>query len=286
MKNILLSANGWFISLLLLTTACQKESKKPEEIEASTTMNAAYGTDALQKMDIYLPAGRSTTTTKFLVLIHEGSWSEGDKSGFNSYIPELQERLPDYAIFNINYRLAGVNGPNTFPTQENDVKAALEFIFSKRSEYMISENFGLIGASAGGHLALLQGYKYSTPKAKAIVSFFGPTDMVDLFNSNPLAGLVLTNIVGATPTSNPTIYAQSSPITFVAASSPPTMLLHGGADPVVPVAQAEKLKAELQQEGVANEYVFFANEGHGLWTDAHMQTSFDKIADFLEAHME
>lgn len=287
MKNMLLSANSWFISLLLLTTACQKENKKPEEVEASTMMNVAYGTDALQKMDVYLPAGRSTATTRVLVLIHEGAWSDGDKAGFNTYIPELQERLPGYAIFNINYRLAGINGPNTFPTQENDVKSAIEFIYNNKEEYLISDNFGLIGASAGGHLALLQGYKYTSPvKAKAIVSFFGPTDMVDLFNSNPLAGMVLTNIVGGTPTTDPTLYEQSSPITFVSATSPPTMLLHGGQDPIVPVAQAEELRAELQQEGVPNEYVFFAAEGHGLWTDANMQDSFDRIADFLEEHME
>lgn len=284
MKNILLTSS---LFSLLLFTACQKETKHPDEVQASIQMDVTYGPDAKQKMDVYLPANRTTTTTRVLILIHEGAWSDGDKSGFNSYIPELQERLPGYAIFNLNYRLAGTGGPNTFPTQENDVKAAIEFIYDKRAEYMISDNFGYVGASAGGHLALLQGYKYSTPvKPKAIVSFFGPTDMVDLFNSNPLAGILLTNIVGATPASNPTLYAESSPITFVSATSPPTILLHGGIDDIVPVAQAEELRAELQQEGVANEYVFFANEGHGLWTDAHMEESFDKIKIFLEEHME
>jgi acetyl esterase/lipase len=287
MKNNLLKTHGWLIIsfLLILTAGCQKETTGPEEnVAASTMMNVPYGTDALQKMDIYLPAGR-TDTTKVLVLIHGGAWSDGDKSDFNSYISELQERLPSYAVFNINYRL--VVGPGTtFPAQENDVKAAIEFINSKRNEYLISDKFGLIGASAGAHLALLQGYKYSSPiKAKAVVSFFGPVDMVDLFNSNPLAGLVLTNVLGTTPTANLAFYQQSSPITFVAATSPPTILLHGGADPVVPVAQAELLNARLTQVGVTHQYVLYPTEEHG-WFGANLEDSFDKIAAFLKVHMQ
>ena len=97
---------------------------------AQTLPNVAYGTDAQQKMDVYLPAGRTVTATKVMVMIHGGSWTTGDKIDLNAFVDTMKRRLPGYAIFNINYRLSA-GTTNVFPTQENDVKAALQFIFSK-----------------------------------------------------------------------------------------------------------------------------------------------------------
>ncbi|MEO5562456.1 MAG: alpha/beta hydrolase [Chitinophagaceae bacterium] len=82
-------------------------------------------------MDVYLPANRNTGSTLVLILIHGGGWQEGNKSDFDPFVASLQQRLPGYAIFNVNYRLAG-NGTNLFPSQENDIKATVEFIYGKR----------------------------------------------------------------------------------------------------------------------------------------------------------
>ena len=198
-------------------------------VSASTMLNSSYGTDPLQKMDIYLPAGRTTATTKVLILIHGGGWTAGDKSDFTSAIDTLKLRLPDYAIININYRLASAPANNTFPTQETDTKAAVDFIYNNRSTYLISNKFVLLGASAGGHLSLLEAYKYHSPvNIKAVVDFFGPTDMTDLYN-NPGAypPIVIAALMNGTPTTNPTLYQQSSPIYFANSSSCPTIILQG-----------------------------------------------------------
>jgi acetyl esterase/lipase len=247
-------------------------------------MNVAYGNDPLQKMDIYLPAGR-TDTTKVMIMIHGGGWTIGDKSEFDVYIPTVKQRLPGYAIVNMNYRLNS-GTTNQFPAQENDVKAALTFIYNKRGEYKISDKFVLLGASAGGHLALLQAYKYTTPvKAKAVVSFFGPTDMAALYNAQVLFQNALQSLLGGTPASNPSLYQQSSPIFFAGNQSPPTLLLHGGVDPIVPAAQSEALKNKLQTAGVAHQYVFYPSEGHGF-TAATMDDAINKVAAFLRANVQ
>ncbi|MBK8496196.1 MAG: alpha/beta hydrolase [Chitinophagaceae bacterium] len=116
-------------------------------IPRKTTLNVAYGTDPLQKMDIYLPANRSVATTKVIILIHGGAWISGDKSEFNpAIIDSLKNRVPDYAIFNINYRLGALPTTNVFPTQELDVKAAVEFIFGNRASYLVSDKFVLMGS--------------------------------------------------------------------------------------------------------------------------------------------
>jgi acetyl esterase/lipase len=281
----------YLLLLSLVVIACQKETADMPgsgSLPASNILNVAYGTDVAQKMDIYLPAGRTSTTTKVMVLIHGGAWATGDKTDFASFVDSLQRRLPGYAIFNINYRLS-TGTSNSFPAQENDTKAALEFIYSKRDEYKISDKFVLLGASAGGHLALLQGYKYSSPvKVKAIVSFFGPTDMTDLYN-NPASPFIpaatIAQIVGATPTSNPALYQQSSPINFVTAQSPPTILLHGGLDPLVSPSQAVALDAKLQLAGVIHQYVFYPTEAHG-WVGDNLVHSFNQVQAFLTGNVQ
>ena len=273
------------ILFTLVFSSCKKDDS-PEQDVSVTMLNVSYGTNAQQKMDVYLPATRNTTTTKVMIMIHGGGWNTGDKADFNEYVDSLKKREPSYAIFNINYRLA--NTPDLFPAQEQDVKAAVEFIYNQRQEYKISDKFVLVGASAGAHLALLQGYKYSTPiKPKAIIDFFGPTDLLDLYNnpSNPLVQPTLLSVTGGTPTTNNTLYTQSSPINFVSTQSPPTMILHGGADIIVSPSQSIQLNNKLTIAGVSRDYIFYPTEGHG-WIGANLSDSFNRILAFLAAYVQ
>ena len=281
MRNFLLM----ILFILAFISSCKKDDGTGQDMSV-TMLNVAYGTNAQQKIDVYLPANRSTLDTKVMILIHGGGWNSGDKSDFNAYVDSLKKREPSYAIFNINYRLA--NTPDLFPAQELDVKAAVEFIYNKRQEYMISDKFVLVGASAGGHLALLQGYKYSTPvKPKAVVDFFGPTDLVDMYNNppTPLVPLLLFSVTGFTPTTNNSLYTQSSPINFVSSQVPPTIILHGGVDIVVSPSQSVLLNTKLFIAGVTHQYVVYPTEGHG-WVGANLSDSFNKIQAFLAANVQ
>jgi len=265
---------------------------------AVTLSNVSYGTDAAQKMDVYLPANRSAATTKVIVLIHGGAWSQGDKTDLSTLqfgmviTDSLKTRFPGYAICNINYRLS-TGTANLFPAQENDVKAAVQYIFDHATDYVISSKYVFIGESAGAHLCMLQGFKYSTPlKPKAIVSLFGPTDLTDMYNNpagpNPaLAQLVLAQTIGATPATNAALYTSSSPVNFVGAGSPPTILLHGGADPLVNPSQSVAVQTKLTTAGVPNQYVLYPGKGHGDdWGDAIYKDAFNKIQAFVTANVQ
>jgi acetyl esterase/lipase len=273
------------LGLTLFIISCKKNDVTDPLSENQTLLNVSYGSNSQQKMDVYLPAGRSTAATKVMILIHGGGWNAGDKNDFNPYIDSLKRREPSYAIFNINYRLA--NPPDLFPAQENDVKAAIEFIYNKRAEYGISDKFALIGASAGAHLALLQGYKHTSPvKIKAIIDFFGPTDLSELYNNppTPLVPLLLFSVTGGNPATQPLIYQSSNPLNYISSTSTPTLILHGGLDIVVPFSQSEILRNKLQMSGVTNQYIFYPLEGHG-WIGANLADSFNKIQAFLATNV-
>lgn len=284
-----LFANLALMGVLSVGTACQKgnEAEATPKLPAQTITDVSYGNDTAQRMDVYLPEGRTDSTTRVMVMIHGGAWMEGDKRDFNAYVNVLKDQLPYYAIVNINYRLATQTG-NWFPIQEEDVKKAIQSVYDKRKEYVISDKFVLLGASAGGHLALLQGYKYNTPvKPKAIISFFGPTDLAAMYNAqtNAFYKYALSTLIGGTPATTPQKFAQASPITFVNTQSPPTLLLHGSDDPLVPVQQAEVLKAKLATAGVPHELIVYPREGHG-WTGNNLAASFNSIGAFLRKHVQ
>jgi acetyl esterase/lipase len=276
------------ITIMSIFTACNRAEEQPIVLPTNqpyVARNVGYGSDTLQRMDVYLPANRNAASTPALVLIHGGGWTGGSKTEFDAYIDTLQRRLPEYAIFNIDYRLA--NGNNLFPTQEQDVKAAIDFISSKASSYSISTNHvSLLGFSAGGHLALLQGYKYGTPKVKAVIDFFGPTDLVTMYN-NPWHQLVpyaLQMITGATPQSKPELYRNSSPVNFITPQTPPTLILHGGLDNIVDISQSRLLKTKLDAVGVANELIVYPNERHG-WYGSNLTHSFNQVERFLRQNV-
>lgn len=284
MKKFLLP----ILSVFIFVSSCSKSDSDNDNLTASTMLNVAYGADVLQKADIYLPANRNTTDTRLLIMIHGGGWSTGDKADFNQFVDTLRRRMPAYAIANINYRLASGTS-NLFPTQETDVKAAVDFIYTKRNQWGISDKFVLLGASAGGHLALLQGYKYNSPiKAKAIVDFFGPSDMVEMYNNPaPLApSYAIAGLLGGTPATQPTLYFQSSPINFISSQSPPTIILQGGVDPLVLPSQSEAVRNKLNAASVTNQYVFYPTGGHGDWDAATFTDAFNKIQVFIETNVQ
>ena len=287
-RNVVLVVFG---SLILAACAKQNTDNNSGVVAASTILNVAYGTNSLQQMDVYLPAGRSSGSTKVIIMIHGGAWSAGlgTRADVAVYVDTLKRRFPGYAIFNIGYRLFSLPNTNTFPTQELDVKSAVEFVYNKRGDYLISDKFVLFGVSAGAHLSLLQAYKNSVPvKVKTVVDFFGPTDINDLYN-NPgvIPPLNIIAIMNGTPTSNPTLYQQSSPINFVnAATACPTIILQGSADPLVnAVRQSAALNDKLQIAGVPREYVLYTGKGHGDdWDSATFFDAFNRIEAFLRFH--
>src|SRR5688500_14622580 len=97
-------------------SSCRKtiNTSTPTSVISETLTNVSYGNHPKQTMDIYLPSNRTTSSTKVLIAIHGGGLISGDKSDLAEHVETLRKRLPGYAIFNINYRLA-INPDTLFP---------------------------------------------------------------------------------------------------------------------------------------------------------------------------
>lgn len=288
------SAFTFLVGLFLSATITSCNKGNSIDVTKDTAMvelnmkNVSYGTDTAQKLDVYLPANRDTANTKVILFIHGGSWVSGDKSEFNEAIAAIRPKLTDYAIFNMNYRLA-YNNQNRFPTQINDIQSAISFIESKANEYKVNVNkVCLVGASAGAHLALLQAYKNNSGgKIRAVVDLFGPADLTDLYNNHPVpqeARFILINLLGKTPASAAALYQQASPINYVNAQTVPTLIFHGSQDIVVPISQSNALKAKLLQNNVKVEMTAYALEGHG-WYGKNLLDTYAKTIQFIKENV-
>ena len=280
MRNIYL-----LFIIMLGFSACEKSSDS-DVLAAETRANLSYGNDPKMNMDIYLPANRSEQATPLLILVHGGGWYSGDKTDMAPSMDVIKMLMPDWAIANINYRLANF-GVNLFPTQEMDVKNAVEYLNNNRGNFKISGNFSMLGVSAGGHLSLLQSYKYAAPvKMKSVVNFFGPSDMEDLYY-NPASSMgdttLLNLLMSGTPMQNPQNYFQSSAVSFINAQTPPTITFQGTEDPLVRLAQQNNLHNKLNQFGVVNQLVIYEGEGHG-WGSPNIEDSYAKAVAFLKQY--
>lgn len=277
--------------VVISLSSCKKTTDENSNIlEAQTLLNVAYASnDALQNMDVYLPANRNTSTTFPIILIHGGSWSGGDKTDFDADITSIKGSLNNYAIFNINYRLA--NGTTILLQQQiDDINTAINFITSKANDYQINTTkWGILGASAGAHLALLKTYKYNTDnKIKAVADLFGPTNMAWMYNNHPYPTLsqpIIQNVMGTTPALNPTLYYNASPINFASTAVTPTIIFHGTADDVVPISESVNLKNALITAGISFEYYSYNGESHG-WTGANLTDTHNKIIAFIKNYVK
>ena len=284
-KSSLLSSNGFnmkqkslFLRPLFLLVfsavcliGCSIDSEKDSDnLPASEIANASYGTDTRQKMDIFLPAGRSIGKTPVLVYIHGGAWIDGDKSEFLQVKPLVEQAFPEVAMITINYRLFDlVSKQNKFPAQEEDVKKALTYIRSKLAEWNVSNKIILSGASAGAHLALLHGLKNKESDVMGLIAFFPPTDLSSLFGFNNLTTLGLTEIMGGTPQTASTAYQNGSPVNFASSDDPPTIFFHGDIDQVVPISQSEKLETAMKNAKVRHQFIRVPNQGHGFTAETN-----------------
>ena len=258
-----------------------------EKIAALTVKDIQYGKHPAQTYDLYLPADRSPSETKVLVFLHGGGWVGGDKKDMDAYIPLLRIEHPYHAIINMNYRLAKIPDMAAFPNQFFDIQMVLEQVASKAKDLKIQPIFGIIGVSAGGHLALQYDAIYDLEdRVKMVCSIVGPTDLTDPFyKSNPYFKMAIKYLVDEDSFAGITNYGRAvSPLYHVSDKTSPTILFYGENDPLVPVRSGIAFKKELDAFGVSNSLTIF-DGGHGDWQKVENDIMQLKLSSFIDTYL-
>lgn len=200
-----------------------------------------------------------------VIVIHGGSWSGGNSKQF----PELNSYLArkGYNVASINYRLAP---KHLDPAPREDVQNAIKYLTTHVGELQIdTNNFVLLGRSAGAQIALLSAYTLCNKNIKGVIDFYGPADMVWGYSvpANPLvlnSRGVMEAYLGGTYNKVPQSYEQSSPIRFVDQHSVPTLIIHGENDVLVAYEHSNKLNNKLNDAGVKHYWLKLPWATHGF----------------------
>jgi len=199
-----------------------------------------------------------------IIIIHGGSWREGD----SQQLPKLNSYLANrgYNVASINYRKAP---EYTNPAPIEDTRDALNYIVENCKELKVdTSNFVLIGRSAGGQIALLSAYTLNNKNIKGVVSIYAPADMYwgaqHPGNKWVLdTDKVLGDFVGASVKDFPEKYKLSSPVEFVESTSTPTLIIHGQHDCMVSFIHSEHLQQKLIENKVKHYFLDLPWATHG-----------------------
>jgi acetyl esterase/lipase len=212
--------------------------------------------------DLFLPKGAKAAPA--LVAVHGGGWVQGARSAYQYWGPYLAAR--GIAVFAISYRLATKG--KMFPQAVQDVLAGVQFVRGKAGEFGIDQQrIGLLGASAGGHLAALAalsgkkfigGYPQDafasvSAEVKALIGVYGVYDLAAMWTAYQIQGGAENNIqkfLGAPPAENRQLYFDASPISYAtfANNKIGVLLVTGTRDDLVdPKAHTEPFQLALKE---------------------------------------
>jgi len=175
------------------------------------------------------------------------------------------------------------------PDAVDDVRRAVRYIRLHAADFGIDPNrIGVFGASAGGHLSLMLGTASDegdpnaedpvlrvSDRVNAVVAYFPPVDLRPIVGpSDRFPALDFDKAQGD----------AVSPILFVTPDDPPTLLIHGDSDRLVPIRNSESMEAALKDAGVPTDFITIPGAGHGFrGEDAH--TAATALAAWFDKHL-
>ena len=275
------------------------------------TAKTVYGHNAgvALTLDVFIPENDKNGIG--VIAVASAGWKSGPELIQPIFYHELLRR--GYTVFAVVHR----SQPEfTIPEIIEDMQRAVRFVRYNAKTYGIDPNrIGILGASSGGHLALMQGtggddgnpdatdpVERVSSRAQAVGSFYAPTDMLNygaegrnLVNSDMDPAFTaafdykefdqqkIRHVRITDEKKRREITRRISPNTHVNAASAPALFLHGDADELVPLQQSEVMVANLQKAGVPAKLIVWKGVKHGdMWTSYR---HLSQVCDWFDIYL-
>lgn len=230
--------------------------------------------------DVFEPDG-SKNGAAIVYMVSGGwfsNWAEPASrlNGFQNFLDA------GYTVFAVHH---GSAPRFKVPEAYADVSRAIRHIRINATDYGIdASRIGVTGGSAGGHLSLMVGLNadQGDPAAKdpllrvsnevaVVVAYFPPVDLRSMTGpSERFPALDFPNEQAA----------GISPLLLVDAQDPPVLLIHGDADDLVNISHSVRMYAELQNQGVASNFITIPGAGHGFRGEESVQAGAARLEWF------
>lgn len=238
-------------------------------------------------LDLLKPA--SAEPTPVIVFVMGSGWRGIERERLIPQLVPLAEA--GFAVATIDYR--GI-GEASFPEPQKDVKAAVRFLRTNADQYNIDPDaIGLFGNSAGGHLVTIAGltgddemfvdtrWSGVSSNVQAVATFY-PALYFESGGETPydLASMHLAAWVS--DEANAEFIASATPETYISDATPPVLLIHGTADPIVPVAQSERFYEALDAASVDTTFLRVDGIGHSFEDMTRIPEVNETVIAFFE----
>lgn len=271
--------------LSLLLIACTSSAADAIRIEHDVDY---LGGGRQEKADLYLPAA-TTSPVKYpaVIIIHGGGWSGGQKRAQREINIGTTLAQNGYVGMSIDYLLADKNHPGpTWPQNLYDCKTAVRWLRKNAERLHIDPaHIGVIGGSAGGHLAAMVGLcggELDPPgegdcRVQCAVDLYGP---VLWFEQKDIA------MFRQTRAQAPELYKQADPRSHIDQNDPPLLILHGTADTTVAVADSEALAKALTLGRVSNHLEIIPDAPHSFHLQPKQRDLRPLVLAFFDKHLK
>jgi len=265
-------ARRFAVLILLCVTVFANAQQRIRDVIYMKQAGAAF------TMDVFKPKAPNGAAIIFLV---SGGWF----SAHENINVQLAEGLnaEGFTVFQVVH---GAQPRYKIPEISKMITRSVRFIRANAATYGVDpERLGLTGASAGGHLSLMtagtadEGNPNATDpvekqpsRVAAVVAIFPPTDFLNYGTSTAQTLLKGATFAPFRPAfglpADPTdeqiakIARDTSPIYTITAKFPPTLLIHGDSDPLVPLQQSQVFRDALAKAGVVTDLMVVKGGGH------------------------
>ena len=234
-----------------------------------------------------------------VIFIVSGGWYSAKRAIRPKAYSEFLDR--GYTLFAVVH---GSQPKFQIPEIEKDIHRAARFIRHNARKYGINpDKLGVTGGSAGGHRSLMLATRGAAGDAQdkdkveressvvqAVACFFPPTDFLNYGREGEDAVGVgtLKNYKAAFGPTIATVEGRQrlgraiSPVNFVSEKTPPVLIIHGNADNLVPIQQAEVFLKKCEENGVLSKLVTRDGKGHG-WKGIDQDMLV--LADWFDVHL-
>ena len=279
-----------------LGAVAQDASSTPYDQKMDVVYGEVHGTGLL--MDVFTPKGKPNGLA--IIDVVSGAWYS-DRGKIREHAQGQFYNIfcsRGYTVFAVR---PGSRTRYTGSEMASHVKTGIRYVKQHAPEYKIDpERIGITGASAGGHLATLVAVtpEEGKPDAgsslqrhgtglRAAAVFFPPTDFLDwdgkMANFGILGDLLFVGgIKGHSEDELKERAEQISPARLVKSAPIPFLLIHGDADPLVPLQQSKKMVESLKAAGGSAELIVKKGGGHP-WMTIHEEVKV--MADWFDHHL-
>lgn len=250
------------------------------------------GEDRQELADLYLPPSvKPGELRPAVVIIHGGGWSGGKRDAAREINIGTTLASHGYVCLSIDYLLQKDTGPRIWPQNLYDCKTAVRWLRANAERLQIdADHIGVIGGSAGGHLAAMVGatgpdagldpdgpYGEHSCRVQAVVNMYGA--IADIGPRN-------FKLTGKTPEEDPELSKQVTPLSHLDKDDPPVLILHGTADKTVELRDSAVYAEACARAGVEHEMIVIPNAPHTFHLQPKQRDLRPVVLEFFDRHLK